>query len=56
MGKTRVGLPLELLLLFVVTVAVACVTGRPTPEQLAAADCGPYPDDWETIVTNQSII
>lgn len=46
MGKIRLGL----FLLFVLTIAGACVIGRPTPEQLAVADCGPYPDDWETIV------
>jgi hypothetical protein len=46
MGKVRLGL----LLLFVLLIVGACVIGRPTPEQLAVADCGPYPDDWETIV------
>jgi hypothetical protein len=45
-GKVRLGL----LLLFVLTIVGACVIGRPTPEQLAVADCGPYPDDWEAIV------
>lgn len=48
MGKTR----LTLIALFVLAAATACVHGRPTPAQLATADYGPFPSDYETIVKN----
>ena len=46
MAKTR----LRLVIVLLVAVAIACVVGRPTPDQIAAADCGPYPNDYEEIV------